>query len=571
MKPEASYKIAASESEPRIVCRNIFLLLAGGAAVLGALFCPLSSYILDVLLIFSICLTAAVLLITFSARESSQVQNFPLLIAFITTVRVGLSVASAKMILLQGQAGSIIDAAGRMIVRDNPQGATVVFCVLTVLMFGIIFKIARDISRTSTALATDIITSARSISNGNLSDGPGAREQNFSLHEATTRQAGFFAGMGGAARFVLCAAVVELAVIVFSTLSGFVAGSASMSPAVSVRTYLVLCGGAGMVIQLSALLTAVASRRLVRKTSAGLAVKAQFSGQCTDQTKIVRRQAGGPDGAEPQQDTTTDNSEPTAPIDAEFIEILDYGASYDVGTCEAAADVDIDWPEQRLTKTEKKEGQDNSVPKYDGDEYYEATTRLIESAFTDQAKGGKTILLAAEHVGELPVTIPVNIAMQQAQKGRRCLLIDLDPERDAIAKVFDIEAAGARNERTTGQWAGQQGCFGIDTCVGNLSVLPASDLCASGGDVQSVKLRQALSGLDGHYDRVILYAPNLGHDGRGPLYWEQIAGSVQVALFFGQGDQEHGFEESPLNRFGKVLEGAGCRVLSGSDVLAEAL
>jgi len=52
----------------------------------------------------------------------------------------------------------------------------------------------------------------------------------------------------------------------------------------------------------------------------------------------------------------------------------------------------------------------------------------------------KSILFASIEAGALPVTIPVNVAIGLAKKKKRCLLIDLDLRRDAVAKAFGLDA-----------------------------------------------------------------------------------------------------------------------------------
>ena len=49
-----------------------------------------------------------------------------------------------------------------------------------------------------------------------------------------------------------------------------------------------------------------------------------------------------------------------------------------------------------------------------------------------------TILFGAAGLDSLPITIPVNVAMQLASEKNRCLLIDLDTKRNAAAKAFEV-------------------------------------------------------------------------------------------------------------------------------------
>lgn len=55
----------------------------------------------------------------------------------------------------------------------------------------------------------------------------------------------------------------------------------------------------------------------------------------------------------------------------------------------------------------------------------------------------KKILFTSVKADALPVTIPINVAIGLARSGKRCLLIDLDLKRDAVAKAFEINVSQA--------------------------------------------------------------------------------------------------------------------------------
>jgi hypothetical protein len=70
-----------------------------------------------------------------------------------------------------------------------------------------------------------------------------------------------------------------------------------------------------------------------------------------------------------------------------------------------------------------------------GEDDYAILTARIEKL----AGKKNSFLFAGANLESLPITIPVNVAVQLAEDDYRCLLIDLDLRRDAIAKVFDID------------------------------------------------------------------------------------------------------------------------------------
>ena len=78
-------------------------------------------------------------------------------------------------------------------------------------------------------------------------------------------------------------------------------------------------------------------------------------------------------------------------------------------------------------------GKKNQLQQLAEEDYHVISERIL-----CLSKKQKSVLFAGSGSGALPITIPVNIAIQLAEKGKNCLLIDLDLRRDAIAQVFEI-------------------------------------------------------------------------------------------------------------------------------------
>jgi len=67
---------------------------------------------------------------------------------------------------------------------------------------------------------------------------------------------------------------------------------------------------------------------------------------------------------------------------------------------------------------------------------YDSIIKLIKR----NAKKHKSIIFTSMDIDSLPVTLPTNVAIKLAKSNKRCLLIDLDLKRDAIAKAFELDA-----------------------------------------------------------------------------------------------------------------------------------
>jgi len=544
--------------------RGLFTI--GVAAVLAAIVFPGVGHLLDVFWVLSFCLTLAVLLISLSAREAGQVQSFPSLVVLVTALRIAVGTASAKLILLQGQAGSIVSFAGHLVIRDNEVVLHVVLGIVTVFVFGIIWRAVGRISRVSTEYSSDITTYKMLSINNNLDAGVISKAEAERFRSKTSHESGFFTAMSSAAGFMFCAAVLEVAIVIFNAIGAVVSGP-------SAGAYATVSIGAGMMMLAGSIVTILASKHLVGKSLASFSADAGLDGLDEGSIEIMstKDQATGyqdkrMDCVEPSEHMETavsfeeeDSSlefrlaraslvTPAEVVCAEFTETSDNGANSEVNPGGVSSQDD-----------ERSDGGDGRTG-YHREDYYGAILELIESEPVDDVRTTRTILMGAGHVAELAVTIPVNVGMRLARQGLRCLLLDVDLDRDAIGKVFDVKDT----EQGQGNVEEPVRTFGIATCIRNLWVLPAKSFCDGQGNVDTMRLKDAIAAVQDRYDRIIIYAPNMS-------LLEDIArvgGCIDEAVLFGgvclrstssgEGDIE------------TVLAGCGCKVLKAPAVAAKA-
>jgi hypothetical protein len=509
----------------RVIARSDFLFAAGAVAVIAGLLFPFSPRILDVLLIFSLSLTVAVLLITFSARSALQVLGLPLLIVLATMLRMALSTACSRLILSQDNADTFTGLLGAVLVDNKGLFAILAFAVLVIIIFAVICKTARGISRNAAGFITDIVPVKQTGIDNNLSAGVIDKGRARELRTKISRQAGFFAAMAGTARFILCAAVIELALVIVNVTASLAAEAVSPAATSSrhftsdceprpLRAYTTLAVGAGLVSQMSALLAAVACGYFVRKSAVSDAADDEIcEDEFTTRIKVVAKELTPAQTPELQYDDVAAGISGIEAVESRFVE------------SNSADEKDV--PELRLWQEVKN------------DKSYKAMAELLDGKGADTVK---TLLTAAETVEELGVTIPVNIAVHLAKKGRRCLLIDLDFQRDAISKVFEVVAV-----------PGQP----VKTCVNNLWVWPAGNFAKN----DKTDLRKVICGLESRYDRFIVYAPNINHS----EHWDKIADCIQAAMLFGDVRKGGEFANSAMRGFHKLLVNRGCEILEPAE------
>jgi flagellar motor switch protein FliN len=96
-----------------------FIFAAGLVAILATLLIPLPTFLLDIGLACSISLAIAVLIIVLGSNEPLELSTFPSLLLITTLFRLSLNVASTRLILLNGNAGTIIDTFGSFVAGGN--------------------------------------------------------------------------------------------------------------------------------------------------------------------------------------------------------------------------------------------------------------------------------------------------------------------------------------------------------------------------------------------------------------------------------------------------------------------
>jgi hypothetical protein len=92
---------------------------------------------------------------------------------------------------------------------------------------------------------------------------------------------------------------------------------------------------------------------------------------------------------------------------------------------------------------------------------------MVEHILTN---GGKVFLFASPSVASMPVTIPANVAMLLAWERGRCMLIDLDMQRDAVGRAFEVVQRAGEKPKA------------YQTSIENLHVWPARNFVGMGPD-----------------------------------------------------------------------------------------
>jgi flagellar biosynthesis protein FlhA len=266
--------------------------------VLAILILPVPAVIMDVLLALNIGLSILMLLVSLGLRRPLDFSVFPSLLLIATLFRLGLNVATTRLILLHGgegasAAGRVIETFGRFMVGGSLIVGAVVFFILLVVNFAVITKGSGRVSEVAARFTLDAMPGKQMAIDADLAAGIIDDKEAKSRRQSLEREAEFFGAMDGASKFVRGDAVAGLAITFINIVGGLVAGLLRdhLSISQAAETYTLLTVGDGLVGQMPALLISTAAGIVVTRAQ-GDELGSQMHGQMFGNARVLAGTAG---------------------------------------------------------------------------------------------------------------------------------------------------------------------------------------------------------------------------------------------------------------------------------------
>lgn len=258
--------------------------------ILVMLILPVPTFLLDGLLAISITSSVLVLMTALLIRKPLEFSVFPSVLLLTTLFRLGLNVASTRLILAEGHngpdaAGAVIQAFGGFVMQGNFVIGVIVFVILVLVNFMVISRGSTRIAEVAARFTLDSMPGKQLAIDSDLSSGLINEDEARRRRKELEQESGFFGAMDGASKFVRGDAMAGIIITLVNVIGGMIIGVAqngiSFEEAASVYTLLTV--GDGLVSQIPALIISVAAGILVSKAgvegAADKALVAQLAGR----------------------------------------------------------------------------------------------------------------------------------------------------------------------------------------------------------------------------------------------------------------------------------------------------
>lgn len=268
-------------------------------AVIAMMVLPLPAFLLDIFFTFNISLSLIILLAVIYVNRALEFAAFPTVLLGATLLRLGLNVASTRIVLMNGHngahaAGHVIAAFGQFVVGGNYAVGMVVFAVLVIINFVVITKGAGRISEVSARFTLDAMPGRQMAIDADLNAGIITQAEAIVRRQEVREETDFYGAMDGASKFVRGDAIAGILIVFINLFGGTIIGAAQhgMSLADAGRSYALLTIGDGLVAQIPALLLSVAVAILVTRVSRSHDMGKQIMAQVLGQPRALGVTAG---------------------------------------------------------------------------------------------------------------------------------------------------------------------------------------------------------------------------------------------------------------------------------------
>ncbi|HEY1171673.1 MAG TPA: flagellar biosynthesis protein FlhA [Verrucomicrobiae bacterium] len=244
-------------------------LVLGVFGTVMLLVVPVPPLVLDLLLSLSIAISLLILLIILYVEQPADFSGFPTLLLFVTLFRLGLNVATTRLILLDGYAGHVIEAFGNFVVRGNFIVGIVIFFILVVINFIVITKGAGRIAEVAARFTLDALPGKQMAIDAELNAGVITEAEAKARRKKVEQEADFYGAMDGASKFVRGDAIAAVLITLINVIGGFAIGviQKGMSVTESLQRFTLLSIGDGLVSQIPALVISMAAGMLVTRAA----------------------------------------------------------------------------------------------------------------------------------------------------------------------------------------------------------------------------------------------------------------------------------------------------------------
>ena len=261
--------------------------------IMAMLVLPLPPLLLDFLFTFNIVASLVIIMIAINTRKPLDFSSFPTVLLFATMLRLGLNVASTRIILVEGHtgheaAGKVVAAFGEFVIAGNYAVGFIIFAILMIINFIVVTKGAGRVSEVNARFTLDAMPGKQMSIDADLNAGVIDQATAKKRREELAQESDFFGAMDGASKFVSGDAIAGLLILMINLIGGLAIGMIQhdLSASEAGKIYTLLTIGDGLVAQIPSLLLSLATAIIVTRVTTTESISEQAGTQLANPSAL---------------------------------------------------------------------------------------------------------------------------------------------------------------------------------------------------------------------------------------------------------------------------------------------
>ncbi|MGI6524253.1 MAG: flagellar biosynthesis protein FlhA [Bdellovibrionota bacterium] len=261
--------------------------------ILTILLLPVPTPLLDICIALNLTISLVILFAALFKNRVSEFSSFPAILLVTTLFRLGMNVATTRLILLYGDtgtaaAGTVIQAFANFVVGGSFVVGIVVFIAINIVNLKVITKGATRIAEVAARFTLDAMPGKQMAIDSDLNAGLINEAEAKQKRKELQMESEFYGSMDGAAKFVSGDAIAGLILTGINIVGGLIIGIVfkGMDWKIAAETYTLLTIGDGLVAQIPSIVVSTAAGMIVaRAASSGDDLGTEVISQLTSSSR----------------------------------------------------------------------------------------------------------------------------------------------------------------------------------------------------------------------------------------------------------------------------------------------
>lgn len=254
----------------RFLLRPELFVLTLMTAILAMLIIPLPTWVIDSLIAINMVTAALIFVGSFHIQSVTTFSSFPAILLVTTVFRLALSITTSRMILMEADAGHIVESFGNFVTGGDLVIGLTIFAIVTLVQFMVITKGSERVAEVCARFSLDGMPGKQMSIDADLRANVINGEQARELRKNLERESQLYGTLDGAVKFVKGDAIAGFLIIFVNFLGGIAMGVLRHGESFdqALETYTLLTIGDGLVAQIPALLISIATGFIVTRVNA---------------------------------------------------------------------------------------------------------------------------------------------------------------------------------------------------------------------------------------------------------------------------------------------------------------